>query len=275
MPSFQLATPDHDAGIRQLLRESAMAGNIAISLQREPSYFESLGREGGEHHTIVAIDAGNVVCMGNIAVRERYYNGEPRRVGYLGQLRLAASHAGRFDVVRRGYRFFREFHDTLRHPSTSPASRPTTPRRSRFSNAGCPACRAHEFVGELRTAVVRVRSAYEAVNISGSPILRAIVENKAFQFAPVWALRDADVDDLFVIRCGDRMASAALWDQRPFKQVVVSGYASRVARWRPLITTSMQGSWAGFPCRGPVMCCPRRSSVTLRPMSRIPMIWFD
>ena len=45
-------------------------------------------------------------------------------------------------------------------------------------------------------------------------------------------------------------ACAGLWDQRAFKQTVVRGYASRLARWRPLI--DLAGRLTGGPRLPPV-----------------------
>ena len=105
---FALATPADDADIRRLLRENPMPGQITLTLEREPDYFADAGLPGTEKQTIVANEGGRVVCMGNCSIRERFVNGQPRRVGYLGGLRLDARAAGRFDILRRGYEFFRE-----------------------------------------------------------------------------------------------------------------------------------------------------------------------
>ena len=59
--------------------------------------------------TIVANEGGRVVCVGSCAIRERFVNGQPYRVGYLGGLRLDAPvKPDAIDILRRGYEFFRE-----------------------------------------------------------------------------------------------------------------------------------------------------------------------
>ena len=60
---------------------------------------------------MVAFEEDRLVCMGRSSVRTRFLNGRPQRVGYLGELRLDASAQGRFDILRRGYQFFRELHE--------------------------------------------------------------------------------------------------------------------------------------------------------------------
>src|SRR4051812_25952113 len=104
---FQLATPADDAAIRRLLRDHPTPGDISLAFEREPNYFH--GASPGDQ-TILAFERDQLVCMGRCSIRTRYVNGTPRRVGYLGELRLDARAQGRFDILRRGYRFFRELH---------------------------------------------------------------------------------------------------------------------------------------------------------------------
>src|SRR5262245_27808889 len=104
---FALATPADDPDIRRLLREKPMLGHIALTLEHTPNYFADADWPGFEKQTIIARENGRMVCMGHCCLRQRWFNGKERRVGYLGGLRLDAQAAGRFDIVRRGYRFFR------------------------------------------------------------------------------------------------------------------------------------------------------------------------
>ena len=87
---FELATPADDAEIRRLLRENPMPGRIGISLEREPD--ASLAAPSRATCTTrssrATTPADRLIAMGSVSVRERYVNGEPTRVGYLGQLRL-------------------------------------------------------------------------------------------------------------------------------------------------------------------------------------------
>src|SRR5262245_40623147 len=105
---FELASDADDAAIRRILRENPMPGRIALSLEREPDYFAESKMPGVVRQTILAREGNRVVCVGSCAVRLRFVNGAPKRVGYLGGLRLDAAAAGRFDILRRGYEFFRE-----------------------------------------------------------------------------------------------------------------------------------------------------------------------
>src|SRR5258708_4483905 len=104
---FEVATATDNADIRRLLRENPMTGRIGLSFEREPDYFADAGLAGELKQTIVARERGRIVCSGSCTIRQRFINGGPRRVGYLGGLRLDKSVNGRFGILRGGYEFFR------------------------------------------------------------------------------------------------------------------------------------------------------------------------
>src|SRR5436305_15344875 len=88
---FELATESDDFEIRRLLREQPMPGRISLSLERGSRYFADAALPNAEKQTIVAREFGRLVCVGSCAIRRCFVNGQPRRVGYLGGLRLAAN----------------------------------------------------------------------------------------------------------------------------------------------------------------------------------------
>ena len=110
---FAIAQKEDDESIRRLLRTNPMGGSVQVSFDREPDYFRGDGMAGSKDRTIVAYEDGRVVCMGKMSIRPRFINGRAARVGYLGELRLDTSARGRFDILRRGYRFFRQLEESL------------------------------------------------------------------------------------------------------------------------------------------------------------------
>src|SRR5438046_2897702 len=104
---FAVVDRGDDPEIRRLLRENPIPGQISISLEREPDYFTDADLPGDMKQTIIARENGRVACLGHCTIRQRFINGTPHRVGYLGGLRLDSGQAGRFDILRRGYEFFR------------------------------------------------------------------------------------------------------------------------------------------------------------------------
>lgn len=255
--TFRVAEPVDDEGIRRLLRESSTGGRMTLSLRREPDYFAA-GQIAGLETTIVAVGAGRIVCVGSVAVRDRYVNGRVMSVGYLGQLRLAASHAGRIDVLRRGYSFFDSIRPALGASLYFTSIAADNCRALRLLGRGARGLPRYEAIGELvtllfattrfgasRSMVRQTESPAEPSPTAGSSSITELLAtaNVGCQLAPVWT-----ADDLQRVRSlglrdeswsiagvGDRVdLAAALWDQRAFKQVVVSGYSPWLRRLRPL-----------------------------------------
>src|SRR5258706_898476 len=154
---FALATEADDDDIRRLLRENPMSGQITISLEREPSYFFEERHLLAERQTIVARENDRVVCVGSCSFRPRFVNGQPQRVGYLGGLRLDAKLAGRFDILRRGYRFFRELqphHDREAYFTSIAAD---NERAIQLLERGLPGMPSYKHLGEFVTLLISVR----------------------------------------------------------------------------------------------------------------------
>jgi len=248
---FALATPADDVDVRRLLRENPMPGQITLTLEREPDYFVDAGLPGTEKQTIIANEGGRVVCTGNCSIRERFVNGQPHRVGYLGGLRLDARTAGRFDILRRGYEFFRELQAD--RPAdfyfTSIAADNATARK--FLERGLPGMPAYEFIGEFVTVLLPIESRAsnhtepEADALDFYKLLDCLDKHgRDYQFAPRWSVAELSAllslnlkaDDFQVMRDGGRInACAALWDQRAFKQTVIRGYTPWLALARPAV----------------------------------------
>jgi hypothetical protein len=248
---FAVATPANDADIRRLLRENQMPGQITLTLEREPDYFADADLPGTEKQTIIANEGGRVVCVGNCSIRERFVNGQPCRVGYLGGLRLDSRAIGRFDILRRGYEFFRELQaeKPAKFYFTSIATDNLPARK--FLERGLPGMPAYEFIGEFVTVLLpakgrtSIQMARETDNLGFSELLDCLNQHgRHCQFAPRWsevelsALQSLNLKagDFQVIRNGGGInACAALWDQRAFKQTVIRGYASWTAMARPAV----------------------------------------
>ncbi|NOS69841.1 MAG: hypothetical protein HOP33_07915 [Verrucomicrobia bacterium] len=251
---FSLATRADDFEIRRLLRENPMPGAISLSLEREPDYFADADVPGEQKQTIVAREADRVVCVGSCTTRLRFVNGQPRRVGYLGGLRLDASVAGRFDILRRGYEFFRELQ------TESPADFHFTSiaadnlRARSFLERCVRGMPRYEFVGEFATLLIGAPSTASASSAShpqraepvlGAPQLANSLNhhNQHLQLAPHWTNEQLQslgplglrAEDFYAGPEGNNQVAAALWDQRSFKQTVIRGYAPWLAVTRPAL----------------------------------------
>ncbi len=247
---FAVASGRDEAEIRRLLRDNPMPGRISLSLEREPDYFADARMPGESKQTIIAREGGRVVCTGSCTLRRRFVNGVPRRVGYLGGLRLDARHAGRFDLLRRGYDFFRELQadEPADFYFTSIAT--DNARARAVLERGLPGLPAYEFIGDFVTRLLPTNLSpareHEKGNRPGSwaeQVAMLNQQNRRHQFAPCWSDAELaalhplglDLADFHRITSGVEFASAGIWDQRIFKQTVIRGYASPLKQARPLL----------------------------------------
>jgi hypothetical protein len=248
---FTLATRADDAEIRRLLRENPTTGQIALTFEREPNYFVDSDWPGSEKQTIIARENGRVVCVGNCSLRQRFVNGTACRVGYLGGLRLDYQAAGRFDILRRGYDFFRALQSN--HPAdyyfTSIAADNQPARK--FLERGLPGMPTYEFAGEFVTALLpveRQRRIHTALKVETAGLEEALSflgrQSRQYQLAECWTAQELTVlsrlglgvEHFQCVRVDGQVAAAAtLWDQRAFKQTVIRGYARSLAFARPFL----------------------------------------
>lgn len=253
--TFTEATPADDSSLRQLLRESIMPGPIALTLEREPSFFRASSIEGDQHQTMLCRDAaGNAIGLATRAVRETFLNNTPARTGYLGNLRLASTHLGSFHLVTRGYRLLKQWHehDGQTHVYLTSILDSNAPAR-RLLESGRRGIPTYRPLDQFETSILNhapmptrpgatIRHAAVGEETAIAAFLNAA--NAQFCFAPVWSARRlqslapfALTMDRFIIaeHAGKIVACAALWDQRSFKQTVVRDYSPWLRACRPAI----------------------------------------
>ncbi len=249
---FRVAGPDDDADLRRLLRDNPMAGEIAVSLEREPNAFLAAAVEGDRHHTIVARDAGRdrTVGMASRSVSDAFVNGEACQVGYLGQLRLDREYRRRPRLLAKGFSLLaslRDRHD-LPFDITSIVADNTAARR--VLGAGLPGLPVYRELEAFTTLVIpvwrdrrqpaggtfQIRAAAEA---DLEEIAACLARNHArYQFARRWTANDLrspersrglSAEDFIVATREGRVAGClAVWNQSAFKQIVVRGYSRRL-----------------------------------------------
>lgn len=251
------ATPDDDSEIRKLLRDSAFGGSIRVSLQREPDSRLASTIEGHVHGTIVARDHvnGAVAGIASRSIRDVFINGEPARVGYLGQLRIAPAYRRRRELLQAGFDFCRRLHQRQHEAriylAAVVADNQQAQRLLSRRAAGWPRFRPIDQLETLAIPVGTAPRSVKGVSIErgGQVPLEEIVgcldrAGRRFQFYPRWSVeafatdrvRGLAAEDFIVARIGNRVVGClACWDQRAFKQVVVHGYAPGLRRWRWLI----------------------------------------
>jgi predicted N-acetyltransferase YhbS len=217
--AFSLATPEDDPGIRRLLATNAMPGRIRIRFEREPDYFAGCR---GKTEVVVARDGARVVGVACRSIRPLYINGVAEDVGYLGQLRVDRAYRGQL-LTARGYRVMRALHEaspvagyytTIVDGNTQAEGVLVRRRRGVMPR--------YRFVEKLHTLAISTRSLRMP---SGG------AENGRPAATPANLSPAYPAEGGIVTVPG---ASAAIHDQRAYKQTVIDGYGRALALGRPL-----------------------------------------
>lgn len=251
---FAVATAADDAEIRALLRASVTPGTVRVAFTREPSYAlgEALG--GAVDHTIIARHDGRLVALGRSSTRTLHCNGTPRRIGYLSELRVLPGVNLGAKVLRDGYAFLREVlrADDAEGWFTSIAN-DNTRARTVLELGGKLGVPSYTHVADLETLLVAAKGAEprrDATLLSPTPVDRDELSAFLHAHAPTsqltltwddarWtalAAHGITPQHFHVLRSGGRItAAAAIWDQRPFRQVVVDSYAGSLQHSRIMV----------------------------------------
>ena len=256
--TFAAATDATEPGLRRLLRENPLTGNIRVSLEREPNAFDAAGISGDSYQLMLASDGepSHVIASGGRFELEAWINGAPQRIGYFGELRAAGGLRTRRQLLLGSYRKMREFHEAgdVRFYLTTIIEDNHRARRLLEAGLGdMPTYRPLEtmvtFTVPTRLGARRLPRSH-GVRRADTVDRPAIVERLAahgrrYQFQPVWSRETLDSttrcrglapNDFLIWPSQEGVrACAALWDQRAFKQTVIRGYAPRLARTRPLL----------------------------------------
>jgi len=256
--AFELADQSSESQFRRLLRDNPLAGNINVLLTREPDAFHGAAVSGDVFELLLAYRVTPRTLIGGCARFEfdAYVNGAARRIGYLGELRMQGGLRQRRDALLEGYRAIRRLHQAGSAPyylTTIVADNTSTRRLLEAGLRDMPTYRPLE---PMVTLTVSTRQA--AGLGAGAPELtvapaasmaqvapRLRETGRRYQFFPVWSqetlssdarCRGVEAEDFLVAADAHGIRGVAcLWDQRAFKQTVVAGYSTRLARLRPLL----------------------------------------
>lgn len=281
----ELARPADDAALRRLLRETPLGGDIRLSFPREPDYFASARLGGARAATMVVRGRvpDEIVAMGSRSVWDVWLDGRPTRVGYLARLRAAPGRRLQRRALLEGYRLAHALRadDELSFDITAIVS--DNHRARRLLERGLPGLPAYTPLAELVTLVLPVRgrgaprrwlregrashppgsraaSTVGAATPGELPAVGARLESwgRGHRLAPRWDPgrlrelaegRSGRWHPLVARRAGAVVGCAAIWDQRPLRQCVVSGYAARLRRVRPALNAAL--ALAGRPTLPP------------------------
>jgi hypothetical protein len=271
---LEIASDADDAELRALMRATPMTGPIAVTLRREPRFFDAMTVEGRFHQVLIARDTSTrrLVGMGSRSVRLRWVDGCPQPVGYLGGLRLLPE-ARHTTLLMRGYRALAHLHGdgrtdyylTTIAEGNLPAMAALTGAR-----AGLPVY--HE-LGRYLTFVLPVRRRVpvppdpelQIRPLGGSEVPQLIEfldragRDRLFfpcvtadDFGSATTFRGLALDRVLCAWRGDRLlGTLAAWDQSSFRQTVVERYAGPLRWWAPFhnVYAAARG-WPRFPPAG-------------------------
>lgn len=255
-----VAGPDDEPDLRRLLRDNPMQGHISLALHREPNFFLGAAVEGDLHQTLACRDTetGALISMGSRSTRDCWVNGQPMRLGYLGQLRVDRRYQG-FDGGLALLRTFRHLRQLDRRDGPpfyiAAVSQDNLPAHQllRREQRGKPTFRPLGGMCNLALPLWRRR---RPVRLPGVELRQAGPEHlddiaaclrrnlSRYQLAPVWKAgdlthprrtRDLKPTDFRIALKGGRICGClAAWDQQGFKQTVVHGYPGGAWRLRHL-----------------------------------------
>ena len=251
-----LATRADEPEIRALVASVAMPGSVAIRFEREPDYLLGTSVMGDPCDVVVVREAasGRLAGVGCRGERRVFVDGREARVGYLGGIRVAPGHRGRWLLAYASRWLAGEGRTSIPYFGVVARDNP----RARDLLVGRRAPRAPDPLRVVRLAGLtscsillrpsRVRRppgvAVGPATASELPEVIAFLrrEGARRQLYPAYrerdlvdgTLRDLAVGDIAVARRrGEIVGTLAAWDQSGFKQDVVDGYGPTLRRLRP------------------------------------------
>lgn len=242
-----IAGPADEAELRRILREGVMPGAVRLAMTREPDFFAGDGLAGANDLTLISRQAGHAVGMGRLSVNTLMRDGVPRRIGYLGGLRVTGGTRQSVRMLRDGYQLLADrAGGDVDGYFTSIAADNARARRVLENGVrlGLPEYRP---LCQLVTLVAAVRAKPEpaAAPVDDGELLSFLRQevplgdlSLAWEDAQWRALAGHGVTarNFAVVRHGGAIVAAAgVWDQRPFRQTVIDGYSRGLAVVRPLV----------------------------------------
>lgn len=259
---FSLATSEDDGAIAALLAQSELPGWISLSYQAMPGHHGTLHPQG-HSQTVLARDASGVAAgMVTRTVLPGYFGGKQATLGYLGQFRIAEAFRRRPKLLQQAFASFRKLADD---PDETPwyfaSILSGNLAAKRLLTADLPGFPKFKRAGALFTLAFRSKSraadpAIRPATADEMPQLAAFA-NRLNADRPLSPRLDAadlangcwlglSAHDFMMLHDGGRLIGiAALWDQREFHRLTVTGYDRRLRPWRKLV--NLAAPLAGLP----------------------------
>lgn len=255
--TYRRATSEDDAEMRAFLHRSPSGGDVRLRIEKEPSFHAAFEVEGERGDILLAndVDSGAIVGVGARAEKAAFINGVMRPLGYLSTLRIDPAYRGG-KVLKAGYTRFKDFHDAGRVRLYTTTIMSSNVAAVRALTQGRPGLPLYNDFGGYATHVFGVRrNPFKArgdctVRVAAAPDALALQgfwlqQGPRRQFFPYYSarhvvepeglLRGLNIWDFLIAeRNGEIVGTAALWNQRPFRQWIIDGYSRRAGMMMPL-----------------------------------------
>jgi hypothetical protein len=241
-----------DPALCRLQRERPLPGAISFALGCDPSFVLGLQTYSGSADIFVEHEDGCLAGVIVYAVREFFLGGEAVRVGYVSRLRLALR-------VKQPLRVLLRLNERLRIATERSGARlnfalitsDNSPARGLFVDSPCknfPALTPLDDIVSVALKLRRISMPQEVRPASAAdlPELISFLNEQGARRNWMPVLRRGDFErfeNLFAFSAGDFLlcrrrggivAACAVWDQRRFRQLIVSDYSRHIRLLRPV-----------------------------------------
>ncbi len=244
---FALGCERDDADIRAFLAGQTVAGAVQLEVRTEPSFRAALALLGEDAAILLARERATrrLVGLGVRTSRQLSVNLQPRTVGHLSFLRVAADYRGRRDFLRAGYALLRELQERRPVDFCLTAILAENHAARRLLEAGLPGLPVYRPLTDVLTFTIATPlvsapwsnpavdpcslAAFLSHHISPMPLAPVINASTFASPSP----GHLTCDDFVTLREGNQLlAAAAIWDQRPIRQFCITGYGGVLRQFR-------------------------------------------
>jgi hypothetical protein len=243
---FETATPGDAAEILEILEDMDFEGKISLTFTRRPDPYVSFRKEGRRVELLVSRDTWanrRITALAATSVNRMFFNGEPRDIGYLFGLRVRREYRRRYLLLPRGFEYLFSLHGNADLPLYITTILEENATARKLLEKKRPHMPVYEYFGDYDTYALttggRVRTSaglrFRRAEPSDLGALLAFLREQGsrFQFFPAFEeqeLSDPEgpisCPDFYLLQDADQtlLAAGAVWDQRAYKQYVLSRY---------------------------------------------------
>ncbi|XDD48611.1 hypothetical protein AB3N60_19125 (plasmid) [Leptospira sp. WS39.C2] len=245
MPSIRItkAKKEDDAELVQFTASFASEGNLKLALDRSPSFFESLSKEGENPEIIIGRDSDTdqIIGAGYRIESDYIFQSKRMTLGYLAGLRLLKEYRSGI-ALARGYKKLKELHQKSKSKgyfTTIQTENLNALQILSSHRAGLP---FYQFVTHLTTFIWNPNSFKKKTNLIFEPVTNSRqfktyveqMERKSY-LRPHWDDSFYEKKEItkFVIKDQNKVIVCfSIWDQNATKRWKVIGYSHKLNFFR-------------------------------------------